>query len=107
MQFFKSIFTISALLALSVSALSVERSASFAHASSECEKEDAADCQEFCELSQLTATCAAKGNKITCYCKGGKSGESNCEERCLFCMPDKALFEEAKSIVKAAGRVEL
>lgn len=51
---------------------------------SACEKEDEADCKEFCELSDQTSTCIAAGNKITCSCKGGKK-ESNCEERCLLC----------------------
>lgn len=52
---------------------------------SDCDKEDEEDCKEFCSLTEQTATCSANGNKVTCYCKGGKGGSSNCEERCLFC----------------------
>ena len=55
------------------------------HKSSDCETEDEDDCTEFCSLLEQTATCRANGNKVTCFCKGGKS-ESNCEERCLLCM---------------------
>jgi hypothetical protein len=58
---------------------------------SDCEKEDEDDCTEFCSLLQQTATCKAKGNKVTCFCKGGKS-ESNCEERCLLCMSRAPFF---------------
>ncbi|TVY29570.1 hypothetical protein LHYA1_G001056 [Lachnellula hyalina] len=71
--------------------------APFAISNSECEKEDADDCTEFCGASEQTATCSANGNKVTCSCKGGKApgGGTNCEERCLLCMPDKSAFEEA------------
>ncbi|OWP06670.1 hypothetical protein B2J93_5149 [Marssonina coronariae] len=114
---FKSAFTLSALLMLA-SALSVERqhegaavelpqavttnfkSSSFSLTASSCEKEDEADCKEFCGLSEQTATCSANGNKITCSCKGGKTPESNCEERCLLCMPGKSALEEAKAYFK-------
>ena len=58
---------------------------SFLASKSDCEKEDEDDCKEFCGLSEQTGTCRADGNKVTCYCKGGKS-DSNCEERCLLCM---------------------
>ncbi|KAK6581826.1 hypothetical protein PZA11_005523 [Diplocarpon coronariae] len=95
---FKSAFTLSALLMLA-SALSVEPS-SFSLTASSCEKEDEADCKEFCGLSEQTATCSANGNKITCSCKGGKTPESNCEERCLLCMPGKSALEEAKAYFK-------
>lgn len=61
-----------------------ESSSSFSVSGSGCDKEDEADCKEFCGLSEQTATCSANGNKVTCSCKGGKS-ESNCEERCLLC----------------------
>ena len=92
---------------------------------SDCEKEDEDDCKEFCSLSEQTGTCKANGNKVTCYCKGGKS-ESNCEERCLLCMsrdqfrsmnisdsnvvtgmPDKSALEEASRLFKLGGpRIE-
>ncbi|TVY38867.1 hypothetical protein LOCC1_G005819 [Lachnellula occidentalis] len=79
MLFIKSALTLSALLGLA-SALSLDRVAapahqqmsiltevntapSFSHSSSECEKEDAADCKEFCEAAEQTATCSANGNK--------------------------------------------
>ncbi|RDW90925.1 hypothetical protein BP5796_02090 [Coleophoma crateriformis] len=75
---------------------------SFAVSKSDCEKEDEDDCKEFCGLSDQTATCAANGNKVTCFCKGGKS-ETNCEERCLFCMPDKSALEEASRLFKIGG----
>lgn len=91
---------------------------------SDCEKEDEDDCKEFCGLAQQTATCSANGNKVTCFCKGGKS-ESKCEERCLLCMsrapfiaaihwtcltqmvpigmPDKSALEEASRLFKLGG----
>ncbi|KAL2067807.1 hypothetical protein VTL71DRAFT_15903 [Oculimacula yallundae] len=114
-MFFKSALTLSALVAL-VSAMTVERngaslgpvstiaksSTSFTTLGSSCEKEDEADCKEFCSLSQQTSTCSANGNKVTCSCKGGKS-ESNCEERCLLCMPDKSALEEASRLFKLGG----
>lgn len=53
---------------------------------SACETEDAADCKDFCTTREQTSTCVASGDKVTCYCSGGKAPESNCEERCLFCM---------------------
>jgi len=59
--------------------------------SSDCEQEDEDDCTEFCSLLEQTATCRANGNKVTCFCKGGKS-ESNCEERCLLCMSREPLL---------------
>jgi hypothetical protein len=59
--------------------------------SSDCEQEDEDDCTEFCSLLEQTATCRASGNKVTCFCKGGKS-ESNCEERCLLCMSREPLL---------------
>ncbi|RDW58238.1 hypothetical protein BP6252_13649 [Coleophoma cylindrospora] len=123
MLFFKSALTLSALLALA-SAMAHERNVpaqdqmsvligtqaeasairapSFAVANTDCEKEDEDDCKEFCGLSDQTATCAATGNKVTCSCKGGKS-ETNCEERCLFCMPDKSTLEEASRLFKIGG----
>lgn len=73
-----------------------------------CEKEDEADCKEFCGASEQSATCSADGNKVTCYCKGGKAPEQNCEERCLLCMPGKQALEEAKEAFKLGGtRIEL
>ncbi|KAH7310115.1 hypothetical protein BKA65DRAFT_519453 [Rhexocercosporidium sp. MPI-PUGE-AT-0058] len=119
MMFFKSALTLSAFLALA-SAMTVERnlpvmahdigpvshmatsSSSFSVSGSGCDKEDEADCKEFCGLSEQTATCSANGNKVTCSCKGGKS-ESNCEERCLLCMPDKSALEEASRLFKLGG----
>jgi len=119
MMFFKSVFPLSALLVLT-SAMTLERngpvhsemsiiSSSDAAASvmkvpsfsvaagSDCDKEDEKDCSEFCSLGEQTSKCTANGNKVTCYCKGGKS-ESNCEERCLLCMPGKSALEEAKRV---------
>lgn len=100
---------------------------SFLVSKSGCEKEDEDDCKEFCGLVEQTATCSANGNKVTCFCKGGKS-ESNCEERCLLCMsratptghspdvsniygvigmPDKSALEEASRLFKLGGsRIE-
>ncbi|CZT07715.1 uncharacterized protein RCO7_10288 [Rhynchosporium graminicola] len=115
MMFSKSALALSALLALS-SALTVERnglspslgpvstksSTVFSVTGSSCEKEDESDCKEFCGMSEQTATCSANGNKVTCSCKGGKS-ESNCEERCLLCMPDKSALEEASRLFKLGG----
>ncbi|KAE9363805.1 hypothetical protein N431DRAFT_564388 [Stipitochalara longipes BDJ] len=125
MMFFKSALTLSALLVLA-SAFTVERSAPIVHkqevfkiatdteasniksippffsVKSDCEKEDEDDCTEFCSLLEQTSTCKANGNKVTCFCKGGKS-ESNCEERCLLCMPDKSAFEEASRLFKVGG----
>jgi len=93
---------------------------SFLASKSDCEKEDEDDCKEFCGLSEQTGTCRADGNKVTCYCKGGKS-DSNCEERCLLCMsrapfprislwldgdtgmPDKSALEEASRLFKLGG----
>jgi hypothetical protein len=93
----------------------------FSVAKSDCEKEDEDDCKEYCSLTQTTGTCRADGNKVTCYCKGGKS-ESNCEERCLLCMsralflrhsldltrvlgmPDKSALEEASRLFKLGGQ---
>lgn len=118
---FKSALTLSALLSLAL-ALTVERHAhektsisvgidteasgirasSFVISKSDCEKEDEDDCKEFCGLAQQTATCSANGNKVTCFCKGGKS-ESKCEERCLLCMPDKSALEEASRLFKLGG----
>eukprot|EP00300_Choanocystis_sp_HF-7_P029531 c36630_g1_i1.p1 GENE.c36630_g1_i1~~c36630_g1_i1.p1 ORF type:complete len:113 (+),score=21.32 c36630_g1_i1:110-448(+) len=107
MQFFKSVIAISAMLMLSVAAVpshsAVSSFTSASVAGTECDKESETDCTEFCKASEQQATCVAKGDKITCYCKGGKSGESNCEERCVFCMPDKMAFEEAKSVAKFGG----
>ncbi|TVY88704.1 hypothetical protein LAWI1_G005845 [Lachnellula willkommii] len=121
MLFIKSALTISALLGLA-SALTLSnavpapaheqmsvltetdgkansyKAPSFSISKSDCEKEDADDCKEFCDLSEQTATCSANGNKVTCSCKGGKSGGSNCEERCLLCMPDKSALEEASRL---------
>ncbi|KAK2623974.1 hypothetical protein QTJ16_006608 [Diplocarpon rosae] len=117
MMFIKSAFTLSTLLMLA-SALSVDRpsdgevvelpqvvttnfkSPSFLVSGSECDKEDEADCKEFCGLSEQTSTCSANGNKITCSCKGGKTPESNCEERCLLCMPGKSALEETKAYLR-------
>ncbi|TVY68788.1 hypothetical protein LSUE1_G006999 [Lachnellula suecica] len=76
---------------------------SFSVAKSDCEKEDEADCKEFCGMSEQTSTCAANGNKVTCYCKGGKAPDSNCEERCLLCMPGKSQLEEASRLFKLGG----
>ncbi|PMD50111.1 uncharacterized protein K444DRAFT_621493 [Hyaloscypha bicolor E] len=128
MMFFKSALTLSTLLVLA-SAMTLERSvpaheqmsipmATGAQAgrakapsftvsrSSDCEQEDEDDCTEFCSLLEQTATCRANGNKVTCFCKGGKS-ESNCEERCLLCMPDKSALEEASRLFKLGGpRIE-
>ncbi|KAH7377938.1 hypothetical protein BKA64DRAFT_687569 [Cadophora sp. MPI-SDFR-AT-0126] len=122
MMFFKSALTFSAILAVT-SAMSVvtldrnvqvvavdavpvatmaKSSSSFSVTGSSCDKEDEADCKEFCGLSEQTATCTANGNKVTCSCKGGKS-ESNCEERCLLCMPDKSSLEEASRLFKLGG----
>ncbi|PMD47698.1 hypothetical protein L207DRAFT_561140 [Hyaloscypha variabilis F] len=123
MLFFKSALTLSALLMVA-SAFTVERIVpahnqapvkisshavvskvkvpAFSALKSDCEKEDEDDCTEFCSLLEQTSTCAANGNKVTCYCKGGKS-ESNCEERCLLCMPDKTAFEEASRLFKVGG----
>ncbi|KUJ13884.1 uncharacterized protein LY89DRAFT_687220 [Mollisia scopiformis] len=124
MMFFKSAFALSALLVVA-SAMSIQRlpvpaheemsillatdavaspfrAASFSATASSCEKEDEDDCKEFCGLSEQTATCKANGNKITCFCKGGKS-ESKCEERCLLCMPDKSALEEASRLFKLGG----
>lgn len=53
---------------------------------SSCETEDEVDCKDFCTTREQTSTCLASGDKVTCYCSGGKAPESNCEERCLFCM---------------------
>jgi hypothetical protein len=98
---------------------------SFSVSKSDCDKEDEDDCKEFCGLSEQTGTCKADGNKVTCYCKGGKS-DSNCEERCLFVchvhpsyplnmsdsngatgMPDKSALEEASRLFKLGGsRIE-
>lgn len=120
-MFFKSLLSLSALLVL-VSAMTLERNAghseitiivdsepavfkaspSFLVSKSDCEKEDEDDCKEFCGLSEQTGTCRADGNKVTCYCKGGKS-DSNCEERCLLCMPDKSALEEASRLFKLGG----
>ncbi|KAE9978909.1 hypothetical protein BLS_006299 [Venturia inaequalis] len=69
---------------------------------SACDKEDESDCTAFCKANDQTATCTAAGNKITCSCKGGKS-ESNCEERCLLCMPGKSQLEEASLLFKQGG----
>ncbi|KAH8878741.1 hypothetical protein GQ53DRAFT_814333 [Thozetella sp. PMI_491] len=69
----------------------------------DCDKEDEDDCKEFCSLADQTSTCRASGNKVTCYCKGGKAPASDCEERCLFCMPTKSAFEEAKQVLNYAG----
>ncbi len=66
----------------------------FSVTKSDCEKEDEDDCKEFCGLSEQTGTCSANGNKVTCFCKGGKSGGSNCEERCFLCM-SRATFLSA------------
>ncbi|KAK0101023.1 hypothetical protein ONS95_012989 [Cadophora gregata] len=121
MMFFKSAIAFSALLAVA-SAMSVvtlnrdiqfvavdavpvsnmAKSSFFAVSGSVCDKEDEADCKEFCGLSEQTATCTANGNKVTCSCKGGKS-ESNCEERCLLCMPDKSSLDEASRLFKLGG----
>jgi len=125
MMFIKPVLTLSALLVLA-SAMTLERDVpahgkmavligssnegslvkapSFSVSESECDKEDVDDCKEFCSLSEQTATCKANGNKVTCFCKGGKS-ESNCEERCLFCAPDKSALEEASRIL-GSKRVE-
>ncbi|CZR52623.1 uncharacterized protein PAC_02500 [Phialocephala subalpina] len=125
MMFFKSALTLSAMLVLA-SAMTLERIVptheemsiltgtdaamsgvrvpSFSVSKSDCEKEDEDDCKEFCGLSEQTATCSANGNKVTCYCKGGKS-ESNCEERCLLCMPDKSALEEASRFFKLGGPI--
>ncbi|KAH8680715.1 hypothetical protein BX600DRAFT_444960 [Xylariales sp. PMI_506] len=115
MQFFKSALTLSSLLVLA-SAMRVDvheemsvlskvhtgkgdiREPSFSTSDSTCDKEDEDDCKEFCSLSDMTPTCKASGKKVTCYCKGGKGGEANCEERCLFCMPSKSAFEEASHV---------
>ncbi|TVY51019.1 hypothetical protein LCER1_G006488 [Lachnellula cervina] len=118
MLFIKSALTLSALLGLA-SALTLSnvpapaheqmsvltetdakansyKAPSFSTSNSDCEKEDADDCKEFCELSEQTPTCSANGNKVTCSCKGGKSGGgTNCEERC---MPDKSALEEASRL---------
>ncbi|PVH79751.1 hypothetical protein DL98DRAFT_515846 [Cadophora sp. DSE1049] len=120
MMFFKSALTFSALLAVAsaISVVTLDRnvmavdavpvssmaksSSSFSVSGSGCDKEDEADCREFCGLSEQTATCTANGNKVTCSCKGGKS-ESNCEERCLLCMPDKSSLEEASRMFKLGG----
>jgi len=118
MMFFKSALTLSALLALA-SAMTLERNVpahgqmilieassvrapSFTVSKSDCEKEDEDDCKEFCSLLEQTSTCKASDNKVTCYCKGGKS-ESNCEERCLLCMPDKSALEEASRLFTLGG----
>lgn len=91
----------------------------FSASKSDCDKEDEEDCKSFCEAAEQTSTCAARGDKITCYCKGGKS-ESNCEERCLLCMsgalfhlivrltratgmPDKSTLNEATRLFKLGG----
>lgn|ERR1711964_511535 len=126
-MFFKSALTFSAILAVAsaMSVVTLDRnlqvmspdampvssiatsSSSFSVSGSGCDKEDEADCKEFCGLSEQTATCTANGNKVTCSCKGGKS-ESNCEERCLLCMPDKSSLEEASRLFKLGGtRMEL
>jgi hypothetical protein len=60
--------------------------APFMVSKTDCEKEDEADCKDFCGQLEQTSACKASGNKVTCFCKGGKGGESKCEERCLFCM---------------------
>ncbi|KAF2665456.1 hypothetical protein BT63DRAFT_417015 [Microthyrium microscopicum] len=70
---------------------------------SACDKEDESDCKEFCEATEQTATCTAAGNKITCSCRGGKKGESNCEERCLLCMPDQSALKEAGRVFELGG----
>ncbi|KAF8865645.1 hypothetical protein BDZ45DRAFT_736213 [Acephala macrosclerotiorum] len=123
MMFFKPALTLSALLVLA-SAMTLERNVpaheeisiligidveasgvrapSFSVSKTDCEKEDEDDCKEFCGLSAQTATCSANGNKVTCYCKGGKS-DSKCEERCLLCMPDKSALEEASQLFKLGG----
>ncbi|KAF2433556.1 hypothetical protein EJ08DRAFT_59037 [Tothia fuscella] len=121
MMFIKLAITLPMLLALS-SAMTLERKAPedmniltgidtstrntraslLQSPASACDKEDESDCKEFCKLSEQTATCIASGNKITCSCRGGKS-ESNCEERCLLCMPDKSALEEASLLFKLGG----
>jgi len=124
MMFFKSALALSALLVLASAMTLVPthkemsiligidaeasgvRAPSFTVSKSDCDKEDEDDCKEFCGLSEQTGTCKADGNKVTCYCKGGKS-ESNCEERCLLCMPDKSALEEATRLFKLGGsRIE-
>jgi len=74
-----------------------------AGATSACDKEDDADCTEFCKLNGQTSSCVAAGNKITCRCEGGKGGESNCEERCLLCMPGKSALDEATHLFRQGG----
>ena len=73
------------ILLASDAVASVVKVPAFSASKSDCDKEDEEDCKGFCEALEQTSTCAARGNKVTCYCKGGKS-ESNCEERCLLCM---------------------
>jgi len=127
MMFFKSALTLSALLVLA-SAMTLERNVPahekmsiligadteasgiraplFLVSKSDCEKEDEDNCKEFCGSLEQTSTCSANGNKVTCFCKGGKS-DSNCEERCLLCMPDKSALEEASRLFKLGGsRIE-
>lgn len=86
---FTSAFALSALTVL-VSASTTghkgERLQSSIATKSSCEEADEADCKDFCTTREQTSTCLASGDKVTCYCSGGKAPESNCEERCLFCM---------------------
>ncbi|KAJ4397577.1 hypothetical protein N0V93_001809 [Gnomoniopsis smithogilvyi] len=91
--------------AFALSALTVLVSASTLTKSS-CEKADDADCKDFCATREQTSTCLASGDKITCYCSGGKAPESNCEERCLFCVPDKAALDQVNRLLVGGPKMD-